>query len=100
MGHPNGTNREREPGEVHPMSVPARNIESMNLLMTVVGGNIVYQREDFRPSVTMRGDSPTGLLPQRAGEQRHPGGYVHVLAAADGVGHGPGGDVAPDGNLP
>ena len=48
----------------YPMSVPAKNIESMNVLMTVVGGNIVYQREDFRPSVTMltmRGDSPTGL---------------------------------------
>ena len=29
------------------MSVPAKNIESMNVLMTVVGGNIVYQREDF-----------------------------------------------------
>ena len=29
------------------MTVPAKNLESMNVLM---GGKIVYQREDFRPS--------------------------------------------------
>lgn len=34
------------------MTVPAKSIESMNVLMTVVGGKIVYQREDFRPTVT------------------------------------------------
>jgi len=34
------------------MTVPAKNLESMNVLMTLVGGKIVYQREDFRPSVT------------------------------------------------
>jgi adenine deaminase len=34
------------------MTVPAKSIESMNVLMTMVGGKIVYQREDFRPSVT------------------------------------------------
>ena len=34
------------------MTVQAKSLESMNVLMTVVGGRIVYQREDFRPSVT------------------------------------------------
>jgi predicted amidohydrolase YtcJ len=34
------------------MTVPAKSIESMNVLMTMVGGRIVYQREDFRPSMT------------------------------------------------
>ena len=34
------------------MTVPAKSIESMNVLMTVVGGKIVYQREDFKPHVT------------------------------------------------
>jgi predicted amidohydrolase YtcJ len=34
------------------MRVPAKSVESMNVLMTLVGGNIVYQREDYRPSVT------------------------------------------------
>ena len=35
------------------MTVPAKGIESMNVLMTLVGGKIVYQREDFKPSVTI-----------------------------------------------
>ena len=35
------------------MTVPAKRIESMNVLMTLVGGKIVYQREDFKPSVTI-----------------------------------------------
>jgi predicted amidohydrolase YtcJ len=34
------------------MTVPAKSIEAMNVLMTLVDGKIVYQREDFRPSVT------------------------------------------------
>ena len=34
------------------MTVPAKSIESMNVLMTLVGGKIVYQRDDFRPNVT------------------------------------------------
>ena len=34
------------------MTVQAKSLESMNVLMTVVGGRIVYQREGFRPSVT------------------------------------------------
>jgi hypothetical protein len=34
------------------ITVPAKNLESMNVLMTLVGGKIVYQREDFRLSVT------------------------------------------------
>ena len=34
------------------MTVPAKRIESMNVLMTVVGGKIVYQRDGFRPPVT------------------------------------------------
>ena len=34
------------------MTVPAKSIQSMNVLMTVVGGKIVHQREDFRPSIT------------------------------------------------
>ena len=34
------------------MTVPAKSIESMNVLMTVVGGKIVYQREGFKPAVT------------------------------------------------
>ena len=28
--------------------------EPMNVLMTLVGGKPIYQREDFRPSVTIR----------------------------------------------
>jgi predicted amidohydrolase YtcJ len=35
------------------MTVPAKSIESMNVLMTLVGGKIVYQREDFKPHVTI-----------------------------------------------
>jgi predicted amidohydrolase YtcJ len=34
------------------MTVQAESLESMNVLMTVVGGKIVYQRDDFRPRVT------------------------------------------------
>jgi predicted amidohydrolase YtcJ len=34
------------------MTVPAKSIESMNVLMTLVGGKIVHQRDDFRPNVT------------------------------------------------
>ena len=34
------------------MTVPAKSIESMNVLMTLVGGKIAYQREDFKPNVT------------------------------------------------
>jgi predicted amidohydrolase YtcJ len=34
------------------MTVPAKNLESINVLMTLVGGKIVYQREGFRPSLT------------------------------------------------
>jgi predicted amidohydrolase YtcJ len=34
------------------MTVQAKSLESMNVLMAVVGGRIVYQREGFRPSVT------------------------------------------------
>jgi predicted amidohydrolase YtcJ len=34
------------------MTVQAESLESMNVLMTVVGGKIVYQRNDFRPRVT------------------------------------------------
>jgi hypothetical protein len=31
------------------MTIPAKNIESLGVLMTMVGGKIVYQREGFRP---------------------------------------------------
>jgi predicted amidohydrolase YtcJ len=34
------------------MTVPAKRIESMNVLMTVVGGKIVYQRDGFRPRIS------------------------------------------------
>ena len=34
------------------MTVQAKSLESMNVLMTMVGGKIVYQLEDFRPSIT------------------------------------------------
>ena len=34
------------------MTVAAKNIESMSVLMTVVGGEIVYRRSDFKPNVT------------------------------------------------
>jgi predicted amidohydrolase YtcJ len=34
------------------MTVPAKNIESMKVLMTVVGGKIVYQNEAFRPAIS------------------------------------------------
>ena len=34
------------------MTTPAKNIESMNVLMTVVGGKTVYQREGFRPGLS------------------------------------------------
>jgi predicted amidohydrolase YtcJ len=34
------------------MTVPAKKIESMNVLMTVVGGKTVYQRDGFRPRIT------------------------------------------------
>ena len=34
------------------MTVPAKNIESMKVLMTMVGGKIVYQQDGFKPSVT------------------------------------------------
>jgi predicted amidohydrolase YtcJ len=34
------------------MTTPVKNIESMNVLMTIVGGKIVYQRDGFRPGVT------------------------------------------------
>ena len=34
------------------MTVQAKSLESMNVLMTIVGGKIVYQRADFRPSIT------------------------------------------------
>jgi predicted amidohydrolase YtcJ len=34
------------------MTVPAKKIESMNVLMTVVGGKIVYQRDGFTPGPT------------------------------------------------
>ena len=36
------------------MTMPAKNIESMNVLMTVVGGKIVYQREGFQPGVSTK----------------------------------------------
>jgi len=32
------------------LTAPARSIESMKVLMTIVGGKIVYQREDFQPA--------------------------------------------------
>jgi hypothetical protein len=34
------------------MTTPAKNIESMKVLMTIVGGTIVYQQDGFKPSVT------------------------------------------------
>jgi predicted amidohydrolase YtcJ len=34
------------------MTVPAKSIESMKVLMTIVGGKIVYQRDDFKPGIT------------------------------------------------
>jgi len=50
-----------EPGKVADLVVlpedlltaPAKAIESMKVLMTMVGGKIVYQRQDFRPTETM-----------------------------------------------
>jgi predicted amidohydrolase YtcJ len=35
------------------MTVPAKRIESMNVLMTVVGGKIVYQRDGFLPRISV-----------------------------------------------
>ena len=32
------------------MTVPAKTIESMNVLMTIVGGKVVYQRSGFNPA--------------------------------------------------
>jgi predicted amidohydrolase YtcJ len=37
------------------MTVPAKTIESMKVLMTMVGGKIVYQSDDFKPHVTQPG---------------------------------------------
>jgi predicted amidohydrolase YtcJ len=34
------------------LTVPPKKIQSMNVLMTVVGGKIVYQREGFRPGIS------------------------------------------------
>jgi len=34
------------------MTVPAKTIESMNVLMTIVGGKVVYQRSGFNPAST------------------------------------------------
>jgi predicted amidohydrolase YtcJ len=34
------------------MTCPDKTIESMNVLMTIVGGKIVYQRDGYRPSVS------------------------------------------------
>jgi hypothetical protein len=31
------------------MTMPTKGIEGMRVLMTMVGGKVVYQREDFRP---------------------------------------------------
>ena len=34
------------------MTVPAKSIESMSVLLTAVGGKIVYQRDGFKPAIT------------------------------------------------
>jgi predicted amidohydrolase YtcJ len=34
------------------MTVPAKTIESMNVLMTIVGGKVVYQQNGFKPTTT------------------------------------------------
>jgi len=34
------------------MTVPAKQIEQMNVLMTVVGGKVVYQQDSFKPAAS------------------------------------------------
>jgi hypothetical protein len=34
------------------MTAPAKTIESMTVLMTIVGGKIVYQQSGFKPTST------------------------------------------------
>ena len=40
------------------MTVPAKQIESMSVLMTVVGGKIVYQQDGFKPSASAKAPVP------------------------------------------